>query len=111
LLLFGPWPREVQFFGHFIVGLPGLMLGFFLLAPAFVWILERGAGPIVAKVMGLHTAILRQQLSSGIWRAAGTCAALMVGLAILIAMDTQGNSLLKGWRIPEQDERVERSPD
>jgi putative ABC transport system permease protein len=116
LIMFGPWEswlnghvhdpvqtaRLTQFYGHFIVGLPTLMFGFFLLAPAFVWILERVAGPIVAAMLGLRFAILRQQLSSGLWRAAGTCAALMVGLSILVAMETQGNSLIQGWQIPDK---------
>jgi putative ABC transport system permease protein len=41
-------------------------------------------------------------LSAGIWRAAGTCAALMVGLAILVVMNVQGNSALSGWRLPDK---------
>jgi putative ABC transport system permease protein len=65
-------------------------------------VLERVAGPVVAWMLGLRFAILRQQLSSGLWRAAGTCAALMVGLAILVAMETQGNTLIRGWRIPDK---------
>src|SRR5262249_14623695 len=116
LIMFGPWERwfggnaedaisfarQAKFFGHFIAGLPAMMLGFFLLAPAFVWVLERVAGPIIAAMLSLRFAILRQQLTSGIWRVAGTCAALMVGLAILIAMETQGNTMLQGWRIPDK---------
>ena len=116
LLMYGPWEtvmtgrfddplqsiRIAQFYGHFIAGLPSMIFGFFLLAPAFVWVLERVAGPIVAWMLGLRFAILRQQLSSGLWRVAGTCAALMVGLAILVAMETQGNTLIRGWRIPDK---------
>ncbi len=46
--------------------------------------------------------LLRQQLSGGVWRAAGTCAALMVGLSILIAMETQGHSMLASWELPDK---------
>ena len=60
------------------------------------------AGPVVAAMFGLRYAMLRQQLSGGIWRAAGTCAALMVGLAILVVMQTQGNSAAAGWRLPDK---------
>jgi putative ABC transport system permease protein len=116
LLMYGPWERWlaasssnpvqaariVQVYGHFVLGIPSLMLGFFLVSPTFVWVLERVAGPIVAAMMGLRFAILRQQLSSGIWRAAGTCAALMVGLAILVAMETEGTTLIRGWHIPDK---------
>jgi putative ABC transport system permease protein len=94
--------RAMIFYGHFVIGLPALMLGFFLLAPLFVWTIERLAGPIVSAMFGLRHALLRQQLSGGIWRAAGTASALMVGLAVLIVMQTQGNSMLATWRLPQR---------
>ncbi len=85
---------------HFAIGLPGIMVGFFLLAPLFVWTVERVAGPLVAAMFGLRFALLRQQLSTGLWRVAGTCAALMVGLAVLVVLQTNGNTMLKGWVLP-----------
>ncbi|HEV2292781.1 MAG TPA: FtsX-like permease family protein [Tepidisphaeraceae bacterium] len=110
-LMFGPidriflspeTARVVRFYGHFFLGLPGVMMGFFLLAPMFVIAIERVFGRLVAPLLGLRYALLRQQLSSGVWRAAGTCAALMVGLSILIVMQTQGNSMLSGWKLPNK---------
>ena len=117
LLFFGPMPwllgklgfndpqavaALVRFYGHFCVGLPGVMIGFLLLAPMFVWVVDRFLGPAAAWLLGLPPKLLRQQLSSGIWRAAGTAAALMVGLAVLVAMTTQGNSMISGWRLPDK---------
>ncbi len=96
----GTVPRDIQLYGHFIIGLPGIMIGFFLMAPLFVTLFEMTLGPIIAPVFGLKFALLRQQLSSGIWRAAGTCAALMVGLAILLVMQISGHSMLQGWQLP-----------
>jgi putative ABC transport system permease protein len=110
-LMFGPIERfvpsldiarAISFYGHFVIGIPGVMVGFFLLAPLFVWLGEKGFGPIISAMFGLRHELLRQQLSAGIWRAAGTCAALMVGLAILIVMNVQGNSVLSGWRLPDK---------
>ncbi len=94
--------RDLQFYGHFLLGLPGVMIGFFLLAPLVVWGVERLLGPLVALMFGIRFALLRQQLSTGIWRAAGTSAALMVGLAILVVMQVQGRSALDGWRLPDK---------
>lgn len=117
LLMFGPWKtalgalgvddpaaaaRAGQFFGHFVLGLPSLMIGFFLLSPLFVWTVERVLGPLVAPVSAIPFALLKHQLSGGIWRAAGTCAALMVGLSILVVMQTQGNTLISGWVLPDR---------
>ena len=115
-MLFVPWDKVLQghvedpllasrsilIFGHFIIGLPTLMAGFFLLSPLFVVTLERLAGPLVALVLRLRFSLLRQQLSGAVWRAAGTCAALMVGLSVLIAMEIQGNSMLQSWQLPDK---------
>lgn len=94
--------RAWKFYLHFGIGLPGLFVGFFLVAPMFVWIFERAIGPVVAAMFGLRFAMLRQQLSTGIWRAAGTAAALMVGLAVLVVMQVTGYSLLGGWQLPDK---------
>jgi putative ABC transport system permease protein len=102
-LIYGPWvSREVTFYGHFVLGIPCLLVGFFLLAPGFVWIVEKTLGWPVAAVLRVRYSLLRQQLSRTIWRAAGTAAALMVGLAVLVVMHTHGNSLINGWEIPDR---------
>lgn len=106
LLLFfpytGPFERDARFWAHFVIGLPTLMIGFFLLAPAFVWAVTRIVGPILSLLLRVPYTLVQQQLSGGIWRSAGTCAALMVGLAVLVVMQTQGNSSLKSWRLPSR---------
>lgn len=116
-IFFGPLPRiiemlgaadprattqMVRFFAHFAVGLPTMLTGLFLMSPAIVWIVERLIGRPVAALFGVSFSMLRQQLSSGIWRAAGTCTALMVGLATLIVLQIQGNSALAGWKLPNK---------
>jgi putative ABC transport system permease protein len=92
----------LKFFGHFCIGLPGILGGFFLLAPMFVWVVERVAAPVIAAGFFVPANLLKKQLSTGIWRAAGTGAALMVGLATLIAMQVQGHTLIGGWQIPNK---------
>jgi putative ABC transport system permease protein len=94
--------RLLRFYFHFAVGLPALLIGFFLLSPMFVWAIEAVLAPVVAAALGLRYALLRQQLSSGIWRAAGTCTALMIGLAVLIVLQTQGRTALRGWKLPDK---------
>jgi putative ABC transport system permease protein len=93
---------SVRFFGHFAIGIGGIMFGFFLLAPMLVWTIERIFSPLIANLFFLPQQLLRQQLSGGIWRAAGTAAALMVGLATLVAMQVQGHTLIGGWRLPDK---------
>jgi putative ABC transport system permease protein len=102
ILLPAALPQDLRFYGHFLLGIPALLLGYFLLAPAAVWLIERTVGRIVAAALGIRYRLLAHQLSGAIWRAAGTAAALMVGLAIFVVMQTQGNTLLGGWRLPNR---------
>jgi putative ABC transport system permease protein len=117
LLLWGPLPhllrllgsaapqdaaRNLRFYLHLGIGLPAIVIGFFLLAPLFIRVTEAVLGRVVAAGLGLRFSLLRQQLSGGIWRSAGTAAALMVGMATLVAMQTQGTSLLAGWQLPDK---------
>ncbi|MCS7034761.1 MAG: FtsX-like permease family protein [Phycisphaerae bacterium] len=117
LIVFSPWrqlfqglgipqaerlAREVAFYGHFAVGIPALMLGFFLLAPTMVVLVEKLLAPLAATATRLRLPLLRQQLSGGVWRSAGTAAALMVGLAILVVMQVQGHTVIGSWRIPDK---------
>ena len=106
LLLYAPLPawhqREVRIYGHFIAGLPLLMVGFFLLAPLFVWVLGRLLAAPLSWVLRVPGEIVRQQFGGGLWRLAGTCAALMVGLAVLVVMQVQGKSSLASWKIPDK---------
>jgi putative ABC transport system permease protein len=78
------------------------MLGFFLLSPLFVWVIEKAIAPLAAAILRVEVRLLRQQLSTGIWRAAGTAAALMVGLATLVALQVQGHTLIGGWQLPDR---------
>jgi putative ABC transport system permease protein len=100
-LIFSPKvSTNFSFYAHFLLGLPCLMLGYFLLAPAFVVMVEVTFGRIVAAMLRVRYALVSQELSARIWRSAGTAAALMVGLAILVVMQTQGRTLLSGWKLP-----------
>jgi putative ABC transport system permease protein len=94
--------RTLRFYCHFALGLPGVMLGFFLLSPLFVWVIEKAIAPLAAAILRVEVRLLRQQLSTGIWRAAGTAAALMVGLATLVALQVQGHTLIGGWQLPDR---------
>lgn len=94
--------RGAQFWGHYAAGVPLTMIGFFLLAPMAVRLIEAVLVPVAARVMALPTALLRQQLAGGLWRAVGTACALMVGLATLVVMQTQGRSALSAWRLPDK---------
>lgn len=110
VLLYVPWDRivkgnglrAVQLYGFIGIGIPAALVGFFLLAPGLISILEIVLGPVIAAVLGIRFSLLRQQLSGGVWRSAGTAAAMMVGLAVLVVMQVHGRSLLGSWQLPDK---------
>lgn len=100
LIFFPGLSGDLRFYGHFALGLPSLMVGGFLISPVFVWLVEKALGRIIAALFGVRYKLLAQQLSGNLWRAAGTATALSVGLAVLVVMQTQGNTMLNGWKLP-----------
>ena len=55
--------RNIQYYGHFLSGVPGIVLGFFLLSPMLVWIIEHAAAPILSRITGPA----RQACSASKW--------------------------------------------
>ncbi|MDX1565394.1 MAG: ABC transporter permease, partial [Phycisphaeraceae bacterium] len=87
---------------HLFVGLPALMIGLFACAPLLAMAIEACCGWVTARLFAVPPVLLKQQLTGGLWRTAGTAAALMVGLAALTAIQTQGHSTLKSWKLPNR---------
>jgi putative ABC transport system permease protein len=77
-----------------IVGCPTMGIGFMLLAPLTVAFTGRFFGPIIARLLGVNSRLLATQLTSNLWRAVGTAAALTVGLGLFVATQTWGYSML-----------------
>jgi putative ABC transport system permease protein len=101
LIIYGlPISRDAKFIGHIVIGLLGLVVGFFLVSPLIVWVVDRLLGWLVPIFLRVPSHLLRHQLSGGIWRAAGTGSALMIGLMVLVSLQTVGNSALRGWKLP-----------
>ena len=78
------------------------ILGFFLIAPLFVWAFEKLLGPIVAALLGLRYTLLKQQLSSGLCAGRHRAPRMMVGLAVLIVLQTEGKTAIGGWKLPDK---------
>lgn len=90
-------PETVRFILVLVVGAPGCVLGFILLAPIFVLLVERAFSPAVATALRLQSNLVKTQLSSNIWRSAGIAASLMLGLGLYTATQVWGYSMLGGF--------------
>lgn len=80
------------------VGCTSMAVGFLLLTPAMILIVEGVIGPLVAVILGLEPRLLRSQLGSNLWRTLGTTAALTVGLGLFVAMQIWGYSMLEPFK-------------
>lgn len=103
--------RELRLFGHFLFGLPALLLGALLFAPLVVWIVEWAGQFVLARLFRVPSALLKQQLSESTWRSAATGVALMIGLMLLITMNAQSRSALGAWTLPNKFPDVFIIPD
>ncbi|MBN2292667.1 MAG: ABC transporter permease [Pirellulales bacterium] len=83
---------------YMAVGCTSMAIGFLLLAPATILIVERAIGPLLARILCLEPRLLRSQLGSNLWRTLGTTAALTVGLGLFVAMQIWGYSMLQPFK-------------
>ena len=83
---------------YMAIGCSSMAVGFLLLAPATILIVEVALGPVVATLLGLEPRLLRSQLGSNLWRTLGTTAALTVGLGLFVAMQIWGYSMLEPFK-------------
>jgi len=98
VLVYGPGLPESLRFGLILcVGAPACVLGFVLLAPVCVLLVERVFSSIVARGLRLQTNLVQTQLSSNMWRSAWIAASLMLGLGLYTATQVWGRSMLGGF--------------
>lgn len=83
---------------YMAVGCTTMAIGFLLLTPVTILIVEGVIGPLVARLLGLDPRLLRSQLGSNLWRTLGTTAALTVGLGLFVAMQIWGYSMLEPFK-------------
>ena len=89
-----PMPDKARYAVSAIVGCPAMGIGFILLAPLTVAFTGKFFGPVIARLLGVNSRLLATQLTSNLWRAVGTAAALTIGLGLFVATQTWGYSML-----------------
>lgn len=80
---------------HLAYGIFALAVGFLLLAPGIVRLVDRFAGPLLARTIGLSPKLLAQQLSCHMGRTVASAIALSVGLTLYISIQVWGYTLLE----------------
>ncbi len=80
---------------HLIGCMLALALGFLLLAPGIVQLVDRFVGPVLARAIGLSPKLLAQQLSCHMGRTVASAIALSVGLTLFISIQVWGYTMLE----------------
>jgi putative ABC transport system permease protein len=94
LVFIVPMPEQSRYTIYAMFGCPAMALGFLLLVPTTVVMVERVFGPAVARLLRVDPRLLRTQLSSSLWRTIGTGVALTIGLGLYVATQIWGYSML-----------------
>jgi len=88
---------QVFFWTYLSIGLPSMFLGYFLASAAVVVLVARTAGPVISRAFGLPESLLVRTVRATPFRHGFTAGALMTGLALLIAIWTNGSAAMRDW--------------
>lgn len=88
---------DFKFWADMTVGVPSAFTGYFLLSVPVMVLVTLAASGIVSKVFGLPRGLLRRNVSATPYRFGFTAGAMMMGLALLVAIWTNGRAITRDW--------------
>jgi putative ABC transport system permease protein len=94
--------RDVNFVTIAAVAVGLLYVGYALVAPPVVRLIGSQAVVMAAKLLGVRTRLLQDQVGHAVWRSAGICCGLMVGMSLIVGLVVVNESVTRGWQFPSQ---------
>ncbi len=88
---------QTFFWTYLSIGLPAMFLGYFLASAAMIVVVARTIGPVISRAFGLPESLLVRTVRATPYRHGFTAGALMTGLALLIAIWTNGSAAMRDW--------------
>ncbi len=88
---------QVLFWSYVTVGMPAMFIGYFLIGAAVVLGVHLVVGGLLSWVLGLPRGLLGASVRATPMRFGFTAGALMVGLAMLTAVWTNGRAVTRDW--------------
>ncbi len=92
-----PLDGRVVFWSYVTFGLPALMLGYFLVSVPALLVVVRAASGVISRMLGLPGAMLARTVRATPFRFGFTSGAMMAGLALMVAIWTQGGGFVRDW--------------
>jgi putative ABC transport system permease protein len=88
---------NVAFWADMTVGIPAMFAGYFLMAVPVTVAVALVLGPIIARVLKLPRGVLTRGILATPYRFGFTAGAMMMGLALLVAIWTNGRAVMRDW--------------
>ncbi|MBM4108002.1 MAG: ABC transporter permease [Phycisphaerae bacterium] len=88
---------DTLFRTYVALGVPSIMSGYFLLGAPVVVLVARLGGPTIARIFALPRRLLGRTIAATPFRFGFTAGAMMLGLALMVAIWTQGGAVLRDW--------------
>jgi putative ABC transport system permease protein len=92
-----PSDGQRVFWGYATVGLPAMFVGYFLLGVPTILLLAWILSPGISRLMWLPPRLLARNIQATPYRHGFTAGALMAGLALMVAIWTNGGAMLRDW--------------
>jgi hypothetical protein len=96
-VVFIPSDGQTVFWLYALGGLPAMFLGYFLLGTPVLLGVQRVLGPALGRVLRLPPGLLTGTIAATPFRYGFTAGAMMSGLAIMVALWTQGRAIVDDW--------------
>jgi len=97
LILTVPSDPQVVFWVDITIGLPAVFTGYFLLSVPVTVLATRLVGPLISWLFRLPRGVLVRTVLAAPYRFGFTAGAMMVGLAIMVAIWTNGRAIMRDW--------------
>jgi putative ABC transport system permease protein len=92
-----PLPGDVVFWCYVLLGVPSLMTGYFLLGVPVTLVVCAALAGVLTRVLGLPGAMLARTVRATPYRHGFTAGAMMLGLAMMVSIWTNGTSIMRDW--------------
>lgn len=88
---------DITFWAYVTLGIPALLGGYFLLAVPVTRAVALVLGPVLARGLRLPGGLLERTVAATPYRHGFTAGAMMLGLAMMVSIWTNGRSTLSDW--------------
>lgn len=92
-----PPAHESQVMAYLAVGFLSTAVGFVLISPGIVALVDRLLGPLLARVLGIDPKLLASQITSNLWRTVAAATSLAVGMGLFIGVQVWGFTMLDAF--------------